>query len=91
LLSVYKKHHYLCDPHGAVAYHALENYLHANKNNKGIFLETAHPVKFYDVVEPVIGETVPVPDSIKEQLIKEKKRTLIGAEVGELKNFLMRL
>jgi threonine synthase len=91
LLSVYKKHHYLCDPHGAVAYHALENYLHANKNNKGIFLETAHPVKFYDVVEPVIGETVPVPDSIKEQLIKEKKSTMIGAEGEELKIFLMRL
>jgi threonine synthase len=91
LLSVYKNYNYLCDPHGAVAYHALENYLQANPHNKGIFLETAHPVKFYDVVEPIINETVPVPGSIKEQLVKEKKSTRIGAGVGELKNFLMRL
>ncbi len=91
LLSVYKKQNYLCDPHGAVAYHALQNYLHANKNSKGMFLETAHPVKFFDVVEPVINQTVPVPDSIKEQLVKEKKSTLIGAEVEELKSFLLRL
>jgi threonine synthase len=91
LLSVYKDHNYLCDPHGAVAYHALENYLQTNPGSKGMFLETAHPVKFYDVVEPVIGQTVPVPESIKEQLVKEKKSAVIGAGVGELKSFLMGL
>jgi threonine synthase len=91
LLSVYKDHNYLCDPHGAVAYYALENYLQTNPGSKGMFLETAHPVKFYDVVEPVIGQTVPVPESIKEQLVKEKKSAVIGAGVGELKSFLMGL
>jgi threonine synthase len=91
LLSVYQKHNYLCDPHGAVAYRALEDYLQINPNNEGIFLETAHPVKFYDVVEPVIGQTVEVPDSIKEQLTKEKKSTTIGVGVEELKSFLMQL
>jgi threonine synthase len=91
LLSVYKNHHYLCDPHGAVAYHALENYLQANPGNKGMFLETAHPVKFYDVVEPVIGQKVLIPESIRLQLTKEKKSTMIGAAGEELKSFLMRL
>ena len=91
LLNVYNQHNYLCDPHGAVAYCALEDYLQLHPNNKGIFLETAHPVKFYDVVEPVIGQTVQVPDSIKEQLTKEKKSTMIGVGVGELKSFLMEL
>jgi len=91
LLSVYNQHNYLCDPHGAVAYRALEDYLQINPANKGIFLETAHPVKFYDVVEPVIGQTVEVPDSIKEQLTKEKKSTLIGVGVEELKKILMGL
>lgn len=89
LLAVYQKHNYLCDPHGAVAYRALEDFLQAHPGNKGIFLETAHPVKFYDVVEPVIGQTVPVPDSIKEQLTKEKKSTLINKGEQELKSFLM--
>ena len=91
LLHVYNQHNYLCDPHGAVAYRALEDYLQLHPNNKGIFLETAHPVKFYDVVEPVIGQTVQVPDSIKEQLTKEKKSTMIGVGVGELKSFLIGL
>ena len=89
LLDVYNQHNYLCDPHGAVAYRALEDYLQLYPNNKGIFLETAHPVKFYDVVEPVIGQTVKVPDSIKEQLTKEKKSTMIGVDAEELKGFLM--
>ncbi len=89
LLHVYNQHNYLCDPHGAVAYRALEDYLQLHPNNKGIFLETAHPVKFYDVVEPVIGQTVKVPDSIKEQLTKEKKSTMIGVDAEELKGFLM--
>ena len=89
LLSVYKEHQYLCDPHGAVAYHALDNYLQMHPGDKGMFLETAHPVKFYDVVEPVIGETVPVPESIQEQLKAEKKSTKINSGPAELKQFLM--
>ena len=89
LLSVYNEHNYLCDPHGAVAYRALEDYLQAHPNNKGIFLETAHPVKFYDVVEPVIGQTVEIPESIKVQLTQEKKSTQIDADFSALKNYLM--
>ncbi len=89
LLSVYKNHHYLCDPHGAVAYYALENYLNNHPGNKGIFLETAHPVKFYDVVEPVINETVPVPEIIQQQLQLQKKSVVIKAGAENLKEFLL--
>lgn len=89
LLSVYKNHHYLCDPHGAVAYYALENYLNNHPGNKGIFLETAHPVKFYDVVEPVINETVPVPEIIQQQLQLEKKSVVIKPGVTQFKEFLL--
>jgi threonine synthase len=91
LLSVYTRHNYLCDPHGAVAYRALEDYLTAHANDKGIFLETAHPIKFFDVVEPVIGQTIEVPGSIKDEMEKEKKSTEIGIGVEELKSFLMKL
>jgi threonine synthase len=89
LLSVYKNYHYLCDPHGAVAYYAVENYLNNHPGDKGIFLETAHPVKFYDVVEPVINETVPVPEAIQEQLQLEKKSVVIKPGEENLKAFLM--
>ncbi len=91
LLAVYTQHNYLCDPHGAVAYRALEDYLNDHYGDKGIFLETAHPIKFFDVVEPVIGQTIEVPDSIKDEMAKEKKSTAIAANAEELKSFLMKL
>jgi threonine synthase len=91
LLSVFNEQQYLCDPHGAVAYKALQDYLQINPNDKGIFLETAHPVKFYDVVEPVINQVVPIPESIKQQLLLEKKSTKIGVGADELKKVLFGL
>jgi threonine synthase len=89
LLQVLEKHQYLCDPHGAVAYYALEQYLKNHPSDKGIFLETAHPVKFYDVVEPLIHKNVPIPERIQKQLKAEKKSTLIKTGINELKSFLM--
>jgi len=86
--SVYQNHQYLLDPHGAVGYLALERYLQQHPLQKGIVLETAHPVKFYDVVEPVIHETIPLPASVKAQLHAEKKSTKINAEGAVLKDFL---
>ena len=89
LKSVYQNHNYLLDPHGAVAYNALEQYLAKNRNNKGIILETAHPVKFYDVIEPIINETVPVPALVAEQIKKEKVSIKISADTEPLKNYLL--
>jgi threonine synthase len=91
LLSVFKEQNYLCDPHGAVAYKALQDYLAMNPSNKGMFLETAHPVKFYDVVEPIINQPVPIPEAIQQQLKLEKNSTLIGIGANELKSFLLGL
>jgi len=90
LKSVYNKEGYLLDPHGAVGYHALKQYQQHHTEQKGIVLETAHPVKFYDVVEPVIGEKVPVPASIEEQLKLEKNSILLEAAANQLKAFLMK-
>jgi threonine synthase len=86
--TVYETHHYLLDPHGAVGYHALEQYLEKHSDQKGFILETAHPVKFYDVVEPVIGETIPIPPSIQAELKKEKKSQQIKADGNILKEVL---
>lgn len=89
LTSVLKEHNYLLDPHGAVAYNALQQYQAQHPNSKGVILETAHPVKFYDVIEPLINETVPVPPSVAEQIKKEKVSTKIKADKNELKQFLL--
>ncbi len=63
--DTWKQYHYLPDPHGAVGLLALQRYLADHPGEKGIFLETAHPVKFYDAVEEETGEKVELPDAIK--------------------------
>lgn len=88
LKSVFEHQKYLLDPHGAVGYLALERYLQHNPLQKGIVLETAHPVKFYDVVEPVIGEAIPLPAAVAVQMNAEKKSTVINADGNLLKDFL---
>jgi len=86
--KVFDQHHYLLDPHGAVGYAALEKYLSTHSSQKGIVVETAHPVKFYDVVEPVIKQKIEIPDSIKQQMESEKKSTVIDNETEQLSAFL---
>lgn len=85
---VYSQHHYLPDPHGAVGFLALERYLQQHPGQKGIFLETAHPVKFYDVVEPVINATVPIPAAVESILTLEKKSTVIAPDYEALRGYL---
>lgn len=85
---VFDNYCYTLDPHGAVGFLALENYLQKHPELKGIFLETAHPVKFYDVVEPVLHQTIPVPEAVKEIIDLPKKSSLIDASYQQLKDFL---
>jgi threonine synthase len=68
LKEVYRKTKYLLDPHGAVGYLSLKKYLESHTDSKGIFLETAHPVKFYDVVEPITNSRVEIPESVKKMM-----------------------
>lgn len=89
LKEVYLNTNYLLDPHGAVGYLALEKYLEEHNNLKGIFLETAHPVKFYDVVEPIINQAVLIPEAIKG-LLKEKKKSIkMEVNYSALKEYLL--
>ena len=89
--EVYQNKNYLLDPHGAVGYAALTKYLQQHPSQKGFFLETAHPVKFYDVVEPVIGKKIELPPSVALLSAKEKKSIKMKSGSGELKDYLMRV
>lgn len=89
LISGFKEHNYLLDPHGAVAYNALQQYQAQHPDTKGVILETAHPVKFYDVIEPLINQNVPVPESVAEQIKKEKVSIKICADKEDLINYLL--
>lgn len=87
--NVYQKVNYLLDPHGAVAYTALQNFLKQYSLQKGYLLETAHPVKFYDVVKPIIKQKIPIPESVKVILNKEKMSVSMNASFEDLKEYLL--
>lgn len=83
-----EKSNYIADPHGAVGYLGLKKYLTTNEA-QGIFLETAHPVKFLDVVEPILNETIKLPHQIEEVIHKQKVSISIST-YNELKQFLLK-
>lgn len=88
MLNVYREHEYIMDPHGAVGYLGLKKYMKKHDDVCGIFLETAHPVKFLEVVEPVIGEKIPYPEQIEKVMHKSKKAGYIS-NYEQLKEFLL--
>ncbi|MBX9785522.1 MAG: threonine synthase [Chitinophagaceae bacterium] len=85
---VFDEYGYILDPHGAVGYLALEHYLQQYPQQKGMILETAHPVKFYDVVEPVLNKKIELPEAVKQIISLQKKSTLLKNHFDELKSFL---
>ncbi len=87
--QVFHDHHYTLDPHGAVAFHALQSYLNEHEGQKGIFLETAHPVKFPETVEAMTGEKIDIPSSAQYLFSKEKKSTVMEPSFAALKEWLM--
>lgn len=88
MLHIYKTSGYIADPHGAVGYLGLHKYRKANPDMYGVFLETAHPVKFLDVVEATIGHSLDLPPQIKKVMGKEKKSIKI-ATYEALKSHLL--
>ncbi|SFW46159.1 threonine synthase [Sinomicrobium oceani] len=88
MANIYTASGYVADPHGAVGYLGLKKYLGQNPGKTGIFLETAHPVKFLDIVEDTLGVQVEIPEQIRAVMDKEKiKRSISSYE--ELKRFLL--
>jgi len=84
---LYKKFNYVAEPHGAIGYLALKNYLKTTENTQGLFLETAHPVKFMDVLYPGVAETIELPEQIKAVIDKPKTSIQISDYKG-LTDFL---
>jgi threonine synthase len=89
IAKTFSEHHYLTDPHGAVALHALDQYLHIHPHQKGIFLETAHPIKFPEVVKEIIGKDIPVPESIAPLFTKEKRSIQLNASYDSFKEWML--
>lgn len=90
--KVYNESGYLLDPHGSVAYKAVECYKsdYDEKTTPIVFLETAHPAKFDEVIKTNLRIEVKIPEILKDALAKEKKSILIGNKYSDLKNFLLK-
>ena len=82
---------YTLDPHGAVGYLGLKDFLAENSGYVGVFLETAHPGKFRDVVEEALGEKLVLPERLAAFLQGEKQVIPMGKSFEEFKGFLERL
>jgi threonine synthase len=88
--KVFQQFDYTLDPHGAVGYLSLERHLENDSNQKGIFLETAHPIKFPEAIEQITGKALPVPSSIMHLMDKRKQSISIENNYAHLKEFLLR-
>lgn len=86
--SIYKTTGYIVDPHGAVGYLGCQSYLKENPSSNTVFLETAHPTKFLDVVQPIVSETIELPPQIKAVMDRQKKATFISS-YKEFKSHLL--
>ncbi|MBN2806232.1 MAG: threonine synthase [Prolixibacteraceae bacterium] len=85
---VYKECGYLLDPHGACGYQALEDSL--TENQVGIFLETAHPAKFTETVESIVGVgEVPLPNKLAAFMKGEKQSIGLDKEYATFRDYLM--
>jgi len=85
--SVYRETGYLLDPHGACGYQALVDQLKPGET--GVFLETAHPAKFKDTVEAIIGDTVVIPPSLEVFMKGTKQSVPLSRDFADFKAFLL--
>ena len=82
----WKSNGYLLDPHGACGYRALKDGLKPGET--GLFCETAHPAKFKDTIESIIGTPVEIPAKLAAFMKGEKKSVSLSADYEDFKRYL---
>ena len=87
--NVYAEKGYILDPHGAVAYRALDEYLQPGET--GIFLETAHPAKFKETVDSKIDGSVKIPARLEAFMRGEKSTVRLNKQFPAFKKYLLSL
>jgi len=89
LKTIYSNSGYIADPHGAVGYLGAKAYLTNHSNSQVVFLETAHPTKFLDVVEDVISKKIELPPQIQAVIDQQKHATFVK-NYEEFKSFMLK-
>lgn len=85
--DTFKRTGYLLDPHGACGYQALKDKL--EKEEIGVFLETAHPAKFLETVEAIIGQSIIIPEKLQAFMKGEKQSIGMSKEFTDFKKLLL--
>ena len=83
---VYDESSYLLDPHSAIAYLGLKK--RRRPGQTGVFLATAHPAKFREIVEPVLDRTIETPAPLADALARPRHILRIEASLDAVSNAL---
>jgi threonine synthase len=88
--DIHSAKQYVMDPHGAIGYLGLKKYIAERKENvTGIFLETAHPAKFKDVVDETLGEKIEIPKPLMRFMAQNKQSITMQKDFDSFKNYLL--
>ncbi|MBQ6203673.1 MAG: threonine synthase [Prevotella sp.] len=85
----YKETGYILDPHGACGYQALKELLRESEGEVGVFCETAHPAKFKEKVDEILGIDVEIPERLADFMKGTKQSVPLSKDFAEFKNYLM--
>ena len=89
ITNVYNNYSYIMDPHSAIGYLGLKSYLeNSSATSNGVFLSTAHPIKFKEQVEESVGKEISIPPRLKKIMTK-KKSSIEIENYSDLKDQLL--
>ena len=83
----YQRTGYVLDPHGACGYRALREQL--KPGDIGVFCETAHPAKFKEKVDAIIGADIPIPERLAAFMKGKKQSIEMSKDFADFKKFLL--
>lgn len=86
---IFEKTKYVLDPHGAIGYLGLKDYMEEDTECIGAFLATAHPSKFLEVVQSLVTTPIVLPERLQTIVNKKKSSIEMSKEFNSLKNFLL--
>jgi threonine synthase len=89
--DVFANAKYVLDPHGAIGYLGLKKYSDKNPSVTGVFLETAHPSKFLDIVENTLNTSIEVPGRLKKLITNKKQTTRLDTSFQSFRQLLQKI
>lgn len=87
---IYDRFGYIADPHGAIGYAAIKDYQLDHPEYLGIYLETAHPAKFLNVMNDILPVSIDPPQRLKELAARKKNADLLSIDFEGFKTWLMK-